>query len=118
MVAGGVDGLAASWAEALWRACWQGGLALGVVLLLDRAVPRSPPRARCWLRRLAYLKLLIACGWATPVDLPLLPAGEGGGGWGRRGVWKYGGMDVGAYGSMGVRKYGSPDLHTPMPPYL
>jgi hypothetical protein len=65
---------AALWASAMARACWQGGIALALAWAVCRAWPVLPPRARCWLWRLAYLKLLVALLWATPVDLPLLPA--------------------------------------------
>ncbi|MCW3053634.1 MAG: hypothetical protein JWN14_2804, partial [Chthonomonadales bacterium] len=51
---------AASWLETLIRACWQGGLALGLVWAVCRLVPRIPAAGRCWLWRLAYLKLLVA----------------------------------------------------------
>src|SRR5690242_17934867 len=63
---------AASWAAAIGRACWQGGLAIGLAWILCRALPRLPGRFQCWLWRLAYLKLLVAFLWAVPFDLPLL----------------------------------------------
>jgi Zn-dependent protease with chaperone function len=55
------------------RACWQGGLALLFAWGITRALPRLSPAGRCWLWRLAFLKLLVALAWATPVHLPLLP---------------------------------------------
>src|SRR5437879_3200793 len=64
------------WSGPMLRACWQGGLALAVVWALCRLSPRTPPRLRCWLWRLAYLKLLLALFWITPVDLPVLTGGE------------------------------------------
>ena len=42
------------------RACWQGGLAILVAWALTRAFPRLSTTLRCWLWRLAYLKLLLA----------------------------------------------------------
>jgi beta-lactamase regulating signal transducer with metallopeptidase domain len=66
--------LADSWLAALWRASWQGGLALLLVWAVCRACHRLPARAKSWLWRLAYLKLLVALLLATPIDLPLLPA--------------------------------------------
>jgi len=66
---------AASWLAALWRACWQGGLALLLVWAVCRAFHRLPARAKSWLWRLAYLKLLVAFLWTAPIALPLLPAG-------------------------------------------
>ncbi len=67
----------AAWAPALWRAAWQGGIALGLAWGLCRLLPRLSPRVRCWLWRLAYLKLLVALAWSTPVPLPLLSPGAG-----------------------------------------
>jgi beta-lactamase regulating signal transducer with metallopeptidase domain len=61
------------WADLLWQASWQGGLAILLVLLALRLVPQLPPVARCWLWRLAFLKLLAALVWTTPLDLPILP---------------------------------------------
>jgi RND family efflux transporter MFP subunit len=57
---------------ALLRASVQGGAALAIVWLLCRGLPKLSPAWKCWLLRLAYLKLLIALCWATPIDLPLL----------------------------------------------
>jgi WD40 repeat protein len=58
------------------RASWQGGLVLLLVWLAGRARPSLPAGARCWLWRLAYLKLLLAFFGPLPVavSLPLLPA--------------------------------------------
>jgi beta-lactamase regulating signal transducer with metallopeptidase domain len=58
----------------LGSASCQGGVALALVGGACRAFPALPPRVRCWLWRLAYLKLLAALLWSTPVALPLLPA--------------------------------------------
>jgi beta-lactamase regulating signal transducer with metallopeptidase domain len=66
--------LAASWLAAVWRATWQGSLALLLVWAICRVFHRLPARAKSWLWRLAYLKLLVALLLATPIDLPLLPA--------------------------------------------
>jgi beta-lactamase regulating signal transducer with metallopeptidase domain len=68
-----IDTLAAGWSAAMVRACWEGGMVIALVWLLDRALPRLRPGLRCWLWRLASLKLLVALFWATPVALPLLP---------------------------------------------
>ena len=67
------NGAADIWAAALLRACWQGGLALGLVWAAVRLRPRLLPRVQCWLWRLAYLKLLTAFLWGAPVPLPILP---------------------------------------------
>ena len=60
------------WMEAMWRACWQGGIAICVVWAVCRVWRGQPPHIRCWLWRLAYAKLLLALLWAAPVDLPVL----------------------------------------------
>jgi beta-lactamase regulating signal transducer with metallopeptidase domain len=60
--------------DSLLRASWQGGLALGLVWAVCRAAPRMSSRLRCWLWRLAYLKLLVAFLWLPPILLPALPA--------------------------------------------
>lgn len=60
-----------AWASAMARACWQGALAFLLVWLVCR-LPWLAPRVQCWFWRVAYLKLLIALFWATPVDLPVL----------------------------------------------
>src|SRR5262249_14870770 len=60
--------------ESLLRACWQGGVALGLAWGVCRVAPRISPRLRCWLWRLAYLNLLVAFLWLPPILLPALPA--------------------------------------------
>lgn len=69
-----VNGFAAAWLEALARACWQGGLAIGLVWVVCRALPQASPRAKSWLWRLAMLKLVAAFLWPVSIDVPLLPA--------------------------------------------
>jgi bla regulator protein blaR1 len=69
-----LDQASALWAASMWRACWQGGLAILLAWTLTLLLPRLAPPPRPWLWRLAYLKLLVALSWATPLDLPLLPA--------------------------------------------
>jgi len=63
-----------TWPAALWRAAWQGGLAILLVWMLCRLWPAVPPRLRVWLWRLAYLKLLAAWVWAGAVTLSFLPS--------------------------------------------
>lgn len=69
-----VNGVAASWSDALLRACWQGGLGIALVWLFCRLWPVLPAGLRCWLWRLAYVKLLLGLVWLPPLALPLLPA--------------------------------------------
>jgi beta-lactamase regulating signal transducer with metallopeptidase domain len=69
-----LNGVTAPWAEAMLRATWQGGLALAGVWGICRVWPSLPSGPRCWLWRLAYLKLLVALAWIPSVDLAVLPA--------------------------------------------
>jgi bla regulator protein BlaR1 len=78
--------LAEAWLAAMIRASWQGGIALGLVWAVCRCLPRLPPRYRCWLWRLALLKLLVAALVATTIDLAVLPSSWTGGPFG--GVWR------------------------------
>ena len=72
-----LNGWALAAASPFWRAFWQGGAALALVWCACRLLPGLSPGVRCWLWRLAYLKLFVALAWATPVDLPLLPPNFG-----------------------------------------
>ncbi len=63
-------------AGCLWRATWQGGLAILMAGVLCRAWRAMPSPARCWLWRLVYLKLLLALAPLPPLDLPILPAND------------------------------------------
>jgi beta-lactamase regulating signal transducer with metallopeptidase domain len=60
------------WLIAMSRALWQGTIALALVWLVCKFATRLPARVKSWLWRLAYLKLLLALLWATPMDLALL----------------------------------------------
>ncbi len=71
-----LNAVADAWAGSMWVACWQGGLALIFVGLIVRIFPSTPPSIRCWLWRLALLKLLVSFTWTKPIDLPLLPAAD------------------------------------------
>lgn len=69
-----LNAIADAWMSAIWRACWQGGIALALVWTIARLLPKLSPSIRCWLWRLAYLKLLVVLIWAAPIELPVLPA--------------------------------------------
>ena len=71
-----LNAFADAWASSMWVACWQGGLALIFVGLIVRIFPSTPPSIRCWLWRLALLKLLVSFTWTKPIELPLLPAAD------------------------------------------
>lgn len=60
--------------DGLLRASWQGGLALALAWSLCHFAPGLTPRTRCWLWRLAYLKLILSLLWLPALPLPLLPA--------------------------------------------
>lgn len=68
-----LNAVSGPWAEAVWRACWQGAVALGLVWVVCRAWPRLPAGAQCWLWRLAYLKLLLGVVRLPAVAVPVLP---------------------------------------------
>ena len=74
MTASSLNDLASTWSEAMLRVCWQGGIAILVVWTLCRLFRGFSPAVKCWLWRLAYLKIFVAAIWASPVELPLLPA--------------------------------------------
>jgi len=62
----------AAWMDSMWRATWQGGLAILVAWIIIRGVPKLSPRISAWLLRIACLKLFIALCWAAPISLPVL----------------------------------------------
>ncbi len=68
-----INSVSAEWATAVWRASWQGSLALAAVWAVCRAWPRVPPSVRSWLWRLAFLRLVVGLVWRRTVSLPLLP---------------------------------------------
>jgi len=72
-VIGAINGLAGAWAESMWRACWQGALAAGVVWLLCVCFKRLHPALRAWLWWLVCLKMLLAF-LVSPFSVPVLPA--------------------------------------------
>lgn len=73
MTINALNELSAGWVLLLWKASWQGGLALLLAVVVIRAVRRIPAYAQCWLYRLAFLKLLIAGIVMVSVELPVLP---------------------------------------------
>lgn len=69
-----VNGISAGWSEAIWRASWQGAIAIAAVWALCRVWRRMPPQLRLWLWRLAYLKLVLGLLiWTRTVYVPVLP---------------------------------------------
>ena len=65
-----VDGLLSF----LWRASWQGALALLFVGFVCRVLARRlTADTHCWLWRLSYVKLLVGLIWSGAILLPMLP---------------------------------------------
>lgn len=57
----------------LWRASWQGAIALTLIWIVCRALARRlPADAHCWLWRLGYVKLLVGLLWGGAIFLPVL----------------------------------------------
>ncbi|MDA1053400.1 MAG: M56 family metallopeptidase [Planctomycetota bacterium] len=70
--------LADSWASAIWRASWQGSIAIVIALIACQLMRSAPAWTRCWLWRLVDVKFLIVVVLLTPLRLPILPANAGG----------------------------------------
>jgi beta-lactamase regulating signal transducer with metallopeptidase domain len=62
-----------AWTAALCRASVEGAIAIALVWLVCRAIPRLSPNVRCWLWRLALLKMVLALIPLGSIDLPILP---------------------------------------------
>jgi len=62
-----------TWIAAMGRASLEGAIAIGLAWLVCRSIPRLPASVRCWLWRLALLKMVLAAVPLGSVDLPLLP---------------------------------------------
>ena len=62
------------WAAAMVRASIKGGAALAIVWAIGGLFAKLPPAVKCWLWRLAYLKLVITLVWTTPIHLFVLPS--------------------------------------------
>jgi beta-lactamase regulating signal transducer with metallopeptidase domain len=66
-------GFVQAWLAAMGRASLEGAVAIGLVWLVCRTLPRISPNVRCWLWRLALLKMLLAAVPLGSLDLPILP---------------------------------------------
>ncbi len=68
-----INELSAVWAPLLWKASWQGGLALLLILVISLAVRKVPAHIQCWLWRLAqtgtYQSIAMA-EWKQTKKLP------------------------------------------------
>jgi hypothetical protein len=68
-----IESWAEVWAASLWRAAWQGSIALGLAWGIARTCTFLSPCIVCWVWRAACLKLLITLVWVQPVSLAVLP---------------------------------------------
>jgi beta-lactamase regulating signal transducer with metallopeptidase domain/predicted deacylase len=62
--------------EGLFRASWQGGIAVLLVWGASALVPRLPAAVKSWLWRLVFLKMLLAFLWVRPIELMVLAPDE------------------------------------------
>jgi beta-lactamase regulating signal transducer with metallopeptidase domain len=68
-------GFVDTWLGAMVRASLEGAVAIALVWIVCRSVPRLSPGVRCWLWRLALLKMVLAAVPLGSLDLPVLPRG-------------------------------------------
>jgi beta-lactamase regulating signal transducer with metallopeptidase domain len=61
------------WVSSMWRAFWQGSLALAVVWAVCKAFPRISARVRCWLYRLGLAKPFLQLLGVPQIYLAVLP---------------------------------------------
>jgi beta-lactamase regulating signal transducer with metallopeptidase domain len=75
MIAGALPDLAFvnTWIVAMGRASLEGAVAIGLAWLVCRIFPRLPAGVRCWLWRLALLKMVLAVVPLGSIDLPFWP---------------------------------------------
>jgi beta-lactamase regulating signal transducer with metallopeptidase domain len=64
----------AAWLDGMWRASWQGAIAIALAWAMAHYCRFLSPRIVCWVWRAACLKMLVALVWAEPVLLAVLPA--------------------------------------------
>jgi hypothetical protein len=62
-----------AWVTAMGRASLEGAVAIALVWVVCRCVPRLSPNVRCWLWRLALLKMVLAAMPLGSLDVPVLP---------------------------------------------
>jgi beta-lactamase regulating signal transducer with metallopeptidase domain len=71
---GRLDPWSLLWSESLWRASVEGGIAIAAAWAIAHWCRFLSARVRCWVWRLACLKLLVAFVWSQPFELAVLPA--------------------------------------------
>src|SRR5260221_2801157 len=62
------------WVASLWRAAWQGAIALWLAWVIARPCTFLPPRFVCWVWRAACTKMLATLLWVQPVSIAVLPS--------------------------------------------
>ena len=60
------------WLASLWRASWQGSLAIFVAWFVIHWCKFLSPRVTCWIWRFVCFKLIFALFWIEPIAIPLL----------------------------------------------
>lgn len=68
-----LNGWQALWWDAMIRVCLSGTLALCIAFLLSRLFTQMQAGVRCWIWRLAFLKLFLAFLCAISISVPILP---------------------------------------------
>lgn len=68
-----VESSSSAWTDHLWRATWQGALAIAVVWFIAAWWRSLSPRVVCWAWRLVCLKLLALMFWVQAIEVPVLP---------------------------------------------
>src|SRR3569833_396688 len=69
-----LDNLSGTWAQSMWRGCWQGAILLALVWAACRLLPRIPSTARYWLWWIACAKFVLAAVVSPVIPLAVLPA--------------------------------------------
>lgn len=73
-VIGPINGFSAAWGAAMFRASWQGAMAVAVAWALVQTLARRSGRVQSWCWRLAVLKFAVALVVLVPLAVPVLPA--------------------------------------------
>lgn len=63
------DNFITGWSASIIRAIWQSSIIFALVWIVQFIFPRIQPTVRCWLWRIAYLKLLVSL-LAGPLSIP------------------------------------------------
>lgn len=69
-----LNAVSGAWANAIWRATWQGALFIAIVWIICRLFKGMPAATRSLLWWIASLQLLIRLAVVTPFAVPILPS--------------------------------------------